>query len=183
MSDQLRTSAADLRAGARRQIKARHDVSTYIDIWGALMLRTAIWFCTTPSAYFWPVWPVFVMDMAALFIGRDASGVGRRYYPEADVDAEIERMTGRSKGRGFGRLPLYGRNGGCSGGPTDRRARRRGLPRALHREGRHDRADRPAQHHRRRRQARRGDRYRKHPALDLRWRLLRPGINAGGGQN
>jgi len=41
------------------------------------------------------------MGIAALFIDLNADGPGRRYYTEADFDAEIERMTGRSTGRGF----------------------------------------------------------------------------------
>ncbi|WP_257792093.1 hypothetical protein [Marisediminicola antarctica] len=41
------------------------------------------------------------MGIAAMFIGLDAYGPGRRYYTEADVDAEIARMTGHSKERGF----------------------------------------------------------------------------------
>jgi len=39
--------------------------------------------------------------IAALFSGLDAYGPGHRYYTEADVDAEIARMTGQAKGRGL----------------------------------------------------------------------------------
>jgi len=102
MRDQLHTSADDLRAAAMRRLKAKHDFWNYLGIWGAVsLLLTAIWFFTTPSAYFWPVWPIFGMGIAAMFIGLGAYGPGRRFYTEADVDAEIARMTGRSKERGF----------------------------------------------------------------------------------
>jgi uncharacterized membrane protein len=102
MSDELHTSADDLRAAARRRLKAKHDFWTYVGIWGAVsLLLTAIWFFTTPWAYFWPLWPILGMGIAALFIGLAAYGLGRRYYTEADVDAEIVRMTGRSKGPGY----------------------------------------------------------------------------------
>ncbi|WP_166671163.1 2TM domain-containing protein [Cryobacterium psychrophilum] len=86
----------ELRRQARKRLKARSSFWTYIGVWGAVsIMLTVIWFITTPDAYFWPVWAIFGMGVAALFIGLDAYGPGRRYHTESDVDAEIERMTGR----------------------------------------------------------------------------------------
>jgi len=69
-------------------------------VWAAVsILLTAIWFLTSPGVYFWPVWPIFGMGVAALFVGLDAYGPGRRYHTESDVDAEVERMTRRPSQR------------------------------------------------------------------------------------
>ncbi|MDH6236796.1 2TM domain-containing protein [Cryobacterium sp. CG_9.6] len=85
----------ELRREARKRLKARSGFWSYIGVWGAVsLLLTAIWFIATPGEYFWPVWAIFGMGVAALFVGLDAYGPGRRYHTEADVDAEIERMTG-----------------------------------------------------------------------------------------
>jgi hypothetical protein len=97
----LRMSDDELRRAARNRLKAKSSFWVYVGVWGAVaLLLTAIWFFTSPGAYYWPVWPIFGMGVAALFIGLDAYGPGRRYYTEADVDAEIQRMTGRPRDRG-----------------------------------------------------------------------------------
>lgn len=90
----------ELRKAARRRLKAKADFWGFIGVWGAVtLLLTAIWFFTTPWGYYWPIWAILGMGIAALFIGLDAYGPGRRYYTDEDVDAEIERMTGRARGR------------------------------------------------------------------------------------
>lgn len=88
----------DLRKEARKRLKARSNFWSFVGVWAAVsLLLTAIWFLTSPGGYFWPAWAIFGMGVAALFIGLDAYGPGRRYHTEADVDAEIERMTRRPK--------------------------------------------------------------------------------------
>ncbi|TXN29896.1 2TM domain-containing protein [Lacisediminihabitans profunda] len=88
----------ELRKAARRRLRAKSNFWSFVGVWAAVaLLLTAIWFITSPGAYYWPVWAIFGMGVAALFIGLDAYGPGHRYHTEADVDAEIERMTGRSR--------------------------------------------------------------------------------------
>jgi uncharacterized membrane protein len=88
----------ELRRVERNRLKAKSSFWVYIGVWAAVsLLLTAIWFFTSPGAYYWPVWPIFGMGVAAPFIGLDAYGPGRPYYTEADVDAEIERMTGHTR--------------------------------------------------------------------------------------
>jgi uncharacterized membrane protein len=93
------SDADDIRAAARARLKARNDFKIMLVIFAVIIvLLIAIWFFSTglPSgftSYFWPVWPILGMTIAAVFVGLDAYGVTRRYITEQDVDAEIERMT------------------------------------------------------------------------------------------
>lgn len=73
--------ADDIRAAARAQLKARNDFKIMLAIFGVIiLLLIAIWFFSSglPSnftAYFWPVWPILGMSIAAIFVGLDAYGV------------------------------------------------------------------------------------------------------------
>ncbi len=93
------SDADDIRAAARARLKARNDFKIMFAIFGVItLLLLAIWFFSIgqPSgftAYFWPVWPILGMSIAAIFVGLDAYGVTRRFITEEDVDAEIARMT------------------------------------------------------------------------------------------
>lgn len=95
------SEADDIRTVARARLKARNDFKVMLAIFGVVtVLLLAIWFFSTgqPSgftAYFWPVWPILGMAIAAVFAGLDAYGVTRRHITESDIDAEVERMTGR----------------------------------------------------------------------------------------
>jgi uncharacterized membrane protein len=86
----------DLRTIARKRLKARKDFFDFLMIWAAVsLLLVAVWFFSTPTGYFWPIWPILGMGIAALFIAMDAFGV-RRPITERDVDAEMERLRGRT---------------------------------------------------------------------------------------
>lgn len=90
----------DLRAAARARLKARNDFHVMLVIFAVIiLLLIAIWFFSGgPQSYFWPVWPILGMAIAAVFVGLDAYGVTRRFITEADVDAEVERMTAKRSG-------------------------------------------------------------------------------------
>ncbi|MGV3713450.1 2TM domain-containing protein [Pseudolysinimonas sp.] len=98
------SDADDLRAAARANLKRRNDFHQMLVIFGVItVLLLAIWFFSTgqPSnftAYFWPVWPIIGMTIAAVFAGLDAYGITRRHITETDVDAEVARMTARRDG-------------------------------------------------------------------------------------
>jgi len=101
MSDVGDEGGDELRKEARRRLKARNDFKIMLAIFAVVtVLLLVIWFLTTgPGSYFWPVWPILGFTIASVFAGLDAYGVTRRYITEADVDAEIGRMT---RGRGSG---------------------------------------------------------------------------------
>jgi uncharacterized membrane protein len=93
------SDADDIRATARARLKARNDFKIMLTIFAVItVLLLAIWLFSTglPSnftAYFWPVWPILGMAIAAVFAGLDAYGFTRRHITEADIDAEVARMT------------------------------------------------------------------------------------------
>lgn len=91
------TEGDDIRAAARARIKARNDFKTMLAIFAVItILLLAIWFFTSgPGSYFWPVWPIIGMSLAAIFAGLDAYGVTRRHITESDIDAEVAKMEGR----------------------------------------------------------------------------------------
>lgn len=88
---------AELRTAARARIKARNDFKVMLAIFLVVaLLLIGIWYFSTGlDSYFWPVWPIVGMTVAAVFAGLDAYGVTRRHITEADVDAEVARMTHR----------------------------------------------------------------------------------------
>ena len=90
-----RLAEDDLRTIARKRLKARKDLFDFLLIWGAVsLLLVAIWFFSTPTGYFWPIWPILGMGLAALFMALDAFGM-RRPITERDVESEMERLRGR----------------------------------------------------------------------------------------
>jgi hypothetical protein len=97
------TSTDDLRKLAKKRLKAKQDFKQFLGIWlGVSLLLVAIWaftsFSTGRVLYFWPVWPIGGMGVAAFFIGLDAYGPGQRGITESDIDAEVERIRARNSG-------------------------------------------------------------------------------------
>jgi uncharacterized membrane protein len=90
-------STEDLRKIARKNLKARNDFKVMLAIFAVVVLiLIAVWFFSTGgTGYFWPLWPILGLTIAAVFAGLDAFGITRRHISEADVDAEIERMNRR----------------------------------------------------------------------------------------
>jgi len=87
-----------LREFARKQLNKKQDFKQYLWTYaGVCALVTGVWFVTTPTGYFWPIWVIFGMGVGALFAGLDAYGkLSAKPITDADVDAEVERL--RRKG-------------------------------------------------------------------------------------
>lgn len=87
-----------LREFARKQLNKKQDFKQYLWTYaGVSALVTGVWFVTTPTGYFWPIWVIFGMGVGALFAGLDAYGkLSEKPITDADVDAEVERL--RRKG-------------------------------------------------------------------------------------
>ena len=88
-------SDADIRAEARKRLKSKNDFKILLAIFAVVILiLVAIWFLSSGwGSYFWPIWPILGMSIAAVFAGLDAYGVTRKFISEADIDAEVDRMT------------------------------------------------------------------------------------------
>ncbi|MCS0500337.1 2TM domain-containing protein [Protaetiibacter mangrovi] len=88
-----------LRAEARKRVKAKRDFFSMLAIFVVVtVLLLVIWYVTSgPGSYFWPIWPIIGFVLATVFAALDAWGITRRFVTEADVDAEVERMTRRKR--------------------------------------------------------------------------------------
>jgi len=88
----------ELRNLAAKQLKKKQDFRTYMWVYvGVVALTSGVWFITSPSAPYWPIWVVFGMGIAAIFVGLDAYGrLGSKPITDAQIDAEVERL--RRKG-------------------------------------------------------------------------------------
>jgi len=88
----------ELRNFAEKQLKKKQDFRTYMWVYAAVVaLTSGVWFITSPSATYWPVWVILGMGIAAIFVGLDAYGrLGGKPITDDQIDAEVERL--RRKG-------------------------------------------------------------------------------------
>ena len=88
----------ELRNLAAKQLKKKQDFRTYMWVYvGVVALTSGVWFITSPSAPYWPVWVILGMGIAAIFVGLDAYGrLGGKPITDDQIDAEVERL--RRKG-------------------------------------------------------------------------------------
>lgn len=84
----------ELRTLARKRLKARRDFWNYCGVWlGVSLIVTAVWLLTDPGGYFWPIWPIGGMGIAAFFIALDAFGPNRGIITEEAIDEEVAKIT------------------------------------------------------------------------------------------
>jgi len=89
----------ELRTLATKRLKARRDFYNYLGIWlGVSIIVIAVWALTTPGSYFWPIWPIGGMGIAAFFIGLDAFGPSRGIITEQAIDEEVARLNRNQPG-------------------------------------------------------------------------------------
>ena len=84
----------EIRQYAKKQLKKKSDFRQYLVVYAVVTALTSfIWFVTTPTGYFWPIWVVFGMGIGAVFTGLDAYGkLGSKPITEAQIDSEVERL-------------------------------------------------------------------------------------------
>ncbi len=84
---------ASLRMRARRTIIARNIYLAVVGLWVLAALgMLAIWLATTPSGYFWPVWPIAGWTVAAVAWGIPLFSRRRPRISESRIDAEVNRL-------------------------------------------------------------------------------------------
>lgn len=84
----------DLRKAAKQRLKARQDLRTFLFVWAVVSgIVSGIWWLATPETYFWPIWAIAGMGVAVPFMAWSAYGQ-KRVISEADIDAEVKKMTG-----------------------------------------------------------------------------------------
>jgi hypothetical protein len=112
----------ELRSAAKKRLKAQHDFKQFLAVWGAVsVLLVVIWLLTGAWGYFWPIWPIFVMGIAVLFVGLDAYGPSKHITEDA-IDAEVARLVDRQQQRAAARAaaaqPTYEQGQQYTGGQT-----------------------------------------------------------------
>ncbi|MFM2310597.1 MAG: hypothetical protein RLY87_2719 [Chloroflexota bacterium] len=84
------------RDSIRKRLKRQQAFHKFLTVWfGVSLMLTIIYFLSTPGKYFWPVWPMFGMGIAAFFMWRAAYGAPPKEITDADIDAEILRINGK----------------------------------------------------------------------------------------
>jgi hypothetical protein len=88
----------ELRKHAAKLLKKREDFKQYLWVYLVVTAITSgVWFFTTPTGYFWPIWVIFGMGIGAVFAGLDALGkLSSKPITEAAIDAEVERLKRNS---------------------------------------------------------------------------------------
>jgi 2TM domain len=88
------TNDEELRKYAQKSLKKKQDFREFMIVYAFVTaLTVGIWFFTTPTGYFWPIWVIFGMGIAAVLTGLDAAGkLGGKPITSADIDAEVERL-------------------------------------------------------------------------------------------
>lgn len=87
-------SDEQLRAAAVKRIKAKRDFWQMLGIFVIVaLILTAIW-ALSGGGYFWPIWAMFGMGIAALFAGFGAYGPSSAPPSQQQIDDEIRKMQG-----------------------------------------------------------------------------------------
>jgi len=89
------TESERVRKQAYRRLKAQREFFRYLLVWAAVTaIVVGVWAFLTPAAFFWPIFVIGGMGIAAMFMAIDAWGPGK-VITEADIDAEVQRMSRR----------------------------------------------------------------------------------------
>ncbi len=84
----------EMRKEAIKRVKAKQGfwrlLGIFVIVW---IILIAVWALSMPGQYFWPIWAMFGMGIALLFVGWGAYGPQDK-ISEAQVDAEMRKMQG-----------------------------------------------------------------------------------------
>ncbi len=84
-------SGAAERDAVRKRIKARRDFWNMLIVFVVIAIGLILVWYFSGAGYFWPVWPLFGLAIAAVFSGLTAFGVINRDVTESDIDDELRR--------------------------------------------------------------------------------------------
>lgn len=88
------SSEEQLRKAAEKRIRDKRNAVKVIGIFVIVsLLLTAVW-ALSGGGYFWPMWAMFGMGVAALFILWGAYGPAERPPTEQEIADEMRKMRG-----------------------------------------------------------------------------------------
>lgn len=83
---------------ARAIVVAKNVYKGVVTLWAiAAVVMVLVWWLTTPGGYFWPVWPIIGIVVAAVIWGLATYGKPPFRVSQAQVDREKARL--RASGR------------------------------------------------------------------------------------
>mgnify|MGYP002655194814 CR=1 FL=1 len=82
---------------ARKSLKKKRDAKEFLMVTIAVnAILVGIWWFTTPTGYFWPMWVMFGMGIGVMFAYLDAyTVIGAKPITDEDIRAEAEKMRKR----------------------------------------------------------------------------------------
>jgi cyanate permease len=82
---------------AKKSLKKKRDAKEFLIVTLAVnAILVGIWWFTTPTGYFWPMWVLFGMGIGVMFAYLDAyTVIGAKPITDDDIRAEAEKMRER----------------------------------------------------------------------------------------
>jgi cyanate permease len=82
---------------AKKSLKKKRDAKEFLIVTLAVnAILVGIWWFTTPTGYFWPMWVLFGMGIGVMFAYLDAyTVIGAKPITDEDIRAEAEKMRKR----------------------------------------------------------------------------------------
>ena len=82
---------------AKKGLKKKRDAKEFLIVTLAVnAILVGIWWFTTPTGYFWPMWVLFGMGIGVMFAYLDAyTDIGAKPITDDDIRAEAEKMRER----------------------------------------------------------------------------------------
>jgi len=82
---------------AKKSLKKKRDAKEFLIVTLAVnAILVGIWWFTTPTGYFWPMWVLFGMGIGVMFAYLDAyTVIGAKPITDDDIRAEAEKMRKR----------------------------------------------------------------------------------------
>ena len=82
---------------AKKSLKNKRDAKEFLIVTLAVnAILIVIWWFTTPTGYFWPMWVMFGMGIGVMFAYLDAyTDIGAKPITDDDIRAEAEKMRER----------------------------------------------------------------------------------------
>lgn len=84
-------STDELRELATKRVHAKRGFYNYLGIWAAVSVMLTVIWALSGMGYFWPIWAIFGMGVAALFqfIGIFV----RKPVTSSDIDREMDKLS------------------------------------------------------------------------------------------
>jgi cyanate permease len=82
---------------AKKSLKKKRDAKEFLIVTLAVnAILVGVWWFTTPTGYFWPMWVMFGMGIGVMFAYLDAyTVIGAKPITDEDIRAEAEKMRKR----------------------------------------------------------------------------------------